>query len=370
MSARVVVLGAGYAGVSAAKRLHRGGAQVTVVNPRADFVERIRLHQLAVGNHSATQPLSSILPRGTFLIQDTAASIDAESQTVTLSGGGSVNFDYLVYAIGSRSRLDVLPGAGQYAVTVGDLDAAVTAQVRLAQLPRGSAITLVGAGLTGIELASELAELGTHTVRLVSDGSIAPSVSDKARGYLRNYLAKLGVEVIEDNRVTEVAHSKIVLADGGTLKSDLTAITAMFELPMLARDSRLPVDASGALRVEDTLISLAKSVIVGAGDSVRIDGHPLRMSCQAAIPLGAHAAETVLHLIAGTEPKPVRAKFTGQCISLGRRSGLIQPANFADVPSSLTLTGRVAALVKEQVCASTLRVGLNPKLSRLSYSWS
>jgi NADH dehydrogenase FAD-containing subunit len=94
------------------------------------------------------------------------------------------------------------------------------------------------------------------------------------------------------------------------------------------------------------------------------------MSCQAAIPLGAHAAETALHLIAGTGPKPVRAKFTGQCISLGRRSGLIQHANSADVPSSLIVRGRAAAYVKEQVCRSTLRVGLNPKLSRFSYSWS
>jgi NADH dehydrogenase len=194
-------------------------------------------------------------------------------------------------------------------------------------------------------------------------------VSDKGREYLRGHFADLGVELIEHAAVVEVGGEKIVLADGRALDSDLTVVTAMFEVPALAGDSGLAVDDRGALRVDERLVSAGGPVIVGAGDAVRIGEHPLRMSCQAAIPLGAHAAETVLHLIAGTEPKPVRPRFTGQCISLGRRSGLFQHAGSDDVPTSFTVRGRAAAFVKEQVCASTLRVGLNPRLP-LSYSWS
>ena len=369
MSAHVVVIGAGYAGVSAAKQLRRGGAEVTVVNPRADFVERIRLHQLMVGNHTATRPLTSLLPRGATLVQDAAASIDADTRTVALAGGDTFGYDYLVYAVGSRSRLDVIPGAREHAVTVGDLDDAISARERLSRLAPGSSVTIVGAGLTGVEAASEIGELGTHTVRLISDRELAPSVSEKGRTYLRRYFTELGVEVIEHAGVTEVAQEKIVLADGRALDSDLTVVTAMFELPTLARNSGLAVDAGRALQVDDLLVSAGSGTIVGAGDAVRIGEHPLRMSCQAAVPLGAHAAETVLHLIAGTTPKPVRARFTGQCISLGRRAGLIQGANSDDVPSSLTMTGRAAAFVKEQVCRSTLGVGLNPKV-RLSFTWS
>ncbi|HTK61904.1 MAG TPA: FAD-dependent oxidoreductase [Pseudonocardia sp.] len=369
MSAHVVVVGAGYAGVSAAKRLRRGNAQVTVVNPRADFVERIRLHQLMVGNHTATRPLESLLPKGTGLVQDAATSIDADRRTVTLAGGDRLDYDYLVYAAGSRSGLDVIPGAREHAVTVGDLDDAVSARVRLSRLPRGASVTVVGAGLTGVEAASEIAELGAHTVRLVSDGVLAPSVGDKGRDYLRGYFADLGVEVVEQAAVTEVTPEKIVLADGRALDSDLTVVTALFELPTLAGDSGLAVDHRGALLAGDTLVSASSPTIIGAGDAVRVGDHPLRMSCQAAIPIGAHAAETVLHLIAGTDPKPVRARFTGQCISLGRRSGLIQLASSDDVPRSSTVRGRTAAFVKEQVCLSTMRVGLNPRF-RLSYSWS
>lgn len=59
MSARVVIVGAGYAGVNAAKRLARSDADVTIVNPRADFVERIRLHQYLAGNRAATTTMTS-----------------------------------------------------------------------------------------------------------------------------------------------------------------------------------------------------------------------------------------------------------------------------------------------------------------------
>lgn len=380
MSAHVVVVGAGYAGVSAAKRLCRndrrndrggsGAPRVTVLNPRADFVERIRLHQLMVGNHTATRPLASLLPAGAELVRDAAVSIDADRRTVALTSGASLDFDYLIYAVGSRAGLDVIPGAREHAVTVGDLDDAISARVRLARLPRGSSVTIVGAGLTGVEAASEVAELGAHTVRLISDGVLAPSVSEKGRKYLRHHFAGLDVEVIEHAAVTEAGESKIVLADGRALDSDLTIVTALFELPTLARDSGLAVDERGALLTDDTLISTSGPVIIGAGDAIRVGDHPLRMSCQAATPLGAHAAETVLHLIAGTDPRPVKAKFTGQCISLGRGSGLIQLASRDDVPNSRTVRGRAAAFVKEQVCRSTLGVALNPRFDRFTPTWS
>jgi len=75
---------------------------------------------------------------------------------------------------------------------------------------------------------------------------------------------------------------------------------------------------------------------------------PVRMSCQAAIPLGPHAAETILHLINGTKPKPVRPKFTGQCISLERHAALWQQTTLTDTPIPLIATARTGALIKEQ----------------------
>lgn len=370
MNAKVVIVGAGYAGVSAAKRLARSSAQVTIVNPRADFVERIRLHQMLAGNRAATVPLPALLPRSTTLVQNSAQSIDTEQRTVTLTGGDTLDFDYLIYSAGSRSRRDAIAGAAEHAVAVGSLEDAVAARQRFARLPEASSVTVVGGGLTGVELASELAELGSHTVRLVTDGLVAPTVSDRGRNYLRRCLGTLGVELIENTVVTEVEQAKVVLEGGRVLTSDLSVMAAMVELPTLARDSGLDTDSDGALRVNRSLISTSTPAVVGAGDSARISPDPVRMSCQAAIPLGAHAAETVLHLVDGTTPKPLRPKFTGQCISLGRHSALWQQTTFADAPIPLTATARAGALIKERICTGTVRFALNSKLGRVSYSWS
>ncbi len=369
MSAKVVIIGAGYAGVSAAKRLARSSAQVTIVNPRADFVERIRLHQLLAGTRAATLPLSRLLPGSTTLVRDSAESIDAGQRTVTLGSGRVLDFDYLVYAVGSRSPLEVIPGAAEHAVGVGELEDVVGARRRLRGLSEGSAISVVGGGLTGVEVAAELAESGVHAVRLITDESLAASVSGKGRDYLRAHFGRLGVEVVENTAVTAVRGAEVELAGGRVLGSDLTVVAAMFAAPPLARDSGLDTDHDGALQVDRSLVSTSSRAVVGAGDASRITAAPLRMSCQAAIPLGAHAAETVLHSIRGTAPKPVRPKFTGQCISLGRRAALWQQASPSDDPVPVIGTGKVAAVVKEQICASTVRFGLNPRI-KPTYSWS
>src|ERR1700739_4050809 len=78
------------------------------------------------------------------------------------------------------------------------------------------------------------------------------------------------------------------------------------------------------------------------------------MSCQAAIPLGAQAANTVLSRIAGTQPAVINQAFTGQCVSIGRSYGTVQLARPDDPPLNLFVGGRVAASIKEAVCKGTV----------------
>ena len=79
------------------------------------------------------------------------------------------------------------------------------------------------------------------------------------------------------------------------------------------------------------------------------------MSCQAGLPLGAQAANTVLARIAGTPPADATVMMTGQCISVGRGAGTVQLARKDDTPISLYIGGRTGALVKEQVCRYTVK---------------
>ena len=214
-------------------------------------------------------------------------------------------------------------------------------------------IVVVGGGLTGIEAASEFAEAG-RPVTLVTGPVLGPSLSVPGRRSVARQLAKLGVSVIEGPTVTAVTAHDVTLSDGRVLKSAATVWTAGFGVPTLAADSGLRTDALGRLLTDETLTSVDDDRVIAAGDAAAPSGVPLRMSCQAALPLGAQAANTVLARIAGSAPAPINQAFTGQCISIGRAGGTIQLARTDDTPIRVYLGGRAAALIKEQVCKGTL----------------
>jgi NADH dehydrogenase len=215
-------------------------------------------------------------------------------------------------------------------------------------------VTVVGAGLTGIETAAELAEQG-RSVTLVCGGRLAPSYSEPGRRSIAKWLAKNGVVVLESDVVTEVRQDAVVFADGAVRPSTLTIWTAGFGVPELAVRSGLHTDPLGRLLTDETLTSVDDDRIVAAGDSASPSGLPLRMSCYAALPTGAHAADTVLSRIAGTQPAPLDLAFVGSCVSLGRRAAVAQLTRKDDTPVNFYLGGRMGASIKEAGTRSTVR---------------
>src|ERR1700712_3602211 len=101
--AHIVVIGGGYAGTLAANhlRLNADTVDITVVNPRPVFVERIRLHQLAAGSGTAAVDYGSVLGKGVRLLVDNAERIDTAAGMVELTSGAVLDYDYLIYAVGS-----------------------------------------------------------------------------------------------------------------------------------------------------------------------------------------------------------------------------------------------------------------------------
>lgn len=353
--AHVVVLGGGYAGTMAANHLRlRTDVDITLVNPRPQFVERIRLHQLAAGTGTATADYGTLLGEGVRLVVDTADHIDAAARRVLLASGAALDYDYLIYAIGSTGAAPVaVPGATEYAHVLSELEGAQKLRYALADLRTDAPVTVVGGGLTGIEAAGELGEQG-RAVNLVCGGILGPSLSGPGRRSVAKQLRKLGVNVLESATVTEVRWDSVVLGDGTLLPSAVTVWTAGFGVPDLAVRSGLRTDSLGRLLTDETLTSVSDERIVAAGDAAAPSNQPLRMSCQAAIPLAAQAANTVLARIAGTAPALLDQAFTGQCISVGRTFGTIQLARRDDTPVNLYIGGRTAASIKELVCKGTL----------------
>jgi NADH:ubiquinone reductase (H+-translocating) len=136
--------------------------------------------------------------------------------------------------------------------------------------------------------------------------------------------------------------------------SAVTIWVAGFGVPDLAATSGLRTDVMGRLLTDETLTSVDDPRIVAAGDCAAPSGQPLRMSCQSANQLAPQAANTVLSRIAGTEPAVLDYGFLGSCISLGRKSGILQFARKDDTAVNLYFSGRIVASVKEAVCKGTL----------------
>ena len=121
----VVVVGGGYAGVLAANRLtQRKDVAVTLVNPRPDFVERIRLHQLVAGSDDAVVDYASVLAGRVRLVVDTAVRIDVPGRSIALESGATLDYDHLVYAVGSGSAASSVPGAATFAFALTSLEEA------------------------------------------------------------------------------------------------------------------------------------------------------------------------------------------------------------------------------------------------------
>ncbi|MEH6374932.1 FAD-dependent oxidoreductase [Streptomyces sp. KLMMK] len=353
----VVVIGGGYAGVMAANRLtQRGDVTVTLINPRRSFVHRIRLHQLAGGTHDAVVDYREVLSEGVRLVVDTVTRIDAAGRGVELASGGRVGYDYLIYAVGSGSADPRVPGAAEFAYPIADLEEVQRLRPVLDSTPVTAAVTVVGAGPTGIETAAELAEAG-RAVTLVCGRVLGPYLHPRGRRSVARRLAGLGVTVIDGPgaSVTAVTADAVRLDDGRELPSTVTIWTAGFGVPDLAVRSGLSTDALGRLRTDETLTSVDDVRIVAAGDSAAPSDLPLRMSCQAAMPMGARAADTVLSRIAGEQPETLNQSFAAQCISLGRNDGIFQFAKRSDVAVWFNIDGRLGAKLKEIVCTGVIK---------------
>ena len=366
----VVVVGAGYAGTLAANHLRqRSDIDITVVNPRSVFVERIRLHQLVADTGTATADYATLLGEGIQLIVDSVDVIETDRRRVLLNSGIELDYDYLIYAVGSTgATASMVPGYAHYAHSVADLESAQRLHYALTDLPLPAPVTVVGGGLTGIETASELAE-GGRSVTLVCGPVLGPSLSRRGRRSVAKRLRRLGVNVLESVAVAEVRWDEVVLTDGVVLPSAATIWTAGFAVPQLAARSGLHTDPMGRLLTDETLTSIDDERIVAAGDAAAPSGQPLRMSCQAAGPMGAQAANTVLSRIAGDAPAALSQAFVGQCISLGRTHATFQMARTDDTPVNMYLGGRAAASLKEAICKGTVWSIRREAAKPGSYRW-
>src|SRR5947209_8560627 len=361
-STRILVIGAGYAGLLFTMRLAGKVASqhvhITLVNESDTFTERPRLHQFATNQVIQWRSLPQML-RQTHVqfIQGRVTSIDpAHHEIVVMDQQQTlhVEYDYLVYALGSVTDRQTVPGVAEYAYTLaasGPLSAAALRETLPSLEARAGQIVVSGGGATGIETAAEVASAYPHIkVRLVTREPLALFLGKSVASSIRRSLQRLAAEMIDQTSVTAVRAHSVVIDQGSELACDLCIWTGGFVAPPLAREAGLVVNEHNQVIVDPFLRSISHPEIYAIGDAASPAEDPgvrVRMSAVTATIMGAHGADSLSTVLRGKAPRPLSFAYLGQGIALGRHNAIGFNNYPDDKPVPPYFTGRLGYLIRE-----------------------
>ncbi|MBO3743592.1 NAD(P)/FAD-dependent oxidoreductase [Actinoplanes flavus] len=378
----ILVLGAGYAGLMAATSLagrtaRRDDVRITLVNGGDRFTERLRLHQVATGQRLAELSIPAVLAgTNARLVTGWVTAIDPAARTVRVDDERVLRYDTLVYALGGVAATGAVAGADEHAYALDGAPAAEALARRLAEVarPGGGSVAVCGTGLTGIELATEIAERHPGlAVTLLGTAAPGAGLGRRARAHLDGALARLGIRVLAGAEVVKVLPGVVALAGGATVEADVVVWAAGVRVPPLAAAAGLTVDGSGRIVVDGALRSVSHPEIYAIGDAaaIRQGFGVLHGTCQSGMPTGAHAAWNIARELDGREPGRFRFGYLHLPVSLGRGDAVVQFTRPDGSPKRLALTGRAAVWYKETVSSSPWpsfqRILRSPGAGRLAW---
>ncbi|MEV4509933.1 FAD-dependent oxidoreductase [Dactylosporangium sp. NPDC049525] len=366
MRHRIVVLGAGYAGAAAAgclaRHLHPDDVEVTVVNAEPDFVERIRLHQVAAGHRLRRHALAEMFAgTGIQLRVARVVATDARQRTVTVTDGAGtdqIGYDTLLYTLGSTVGDGGVAGVGEHAFHVASRPAALRLQRRLDELDAGGTVLVVGGNLTAIETATEIAESRPGLrVTLVTSGELGGWLGPKGRRHLLRAFDRFGIAVHEHTTVERVEPAGAVAAGGTAFAADATVWAAGFAVHPIAAASGVAVEADGRITVDRMMRSVSHPEVYAAGDSVYVigdNGRPLPMSCASAGFTRMQATAAIVGDLTGRKVPTTSLQYLGNCIGLGGKDAIFQAVDGDARSRAWSLRGRSAARFKAFVFRGTV----------------
>ncbi|WP_316576027.1 MULTISPECIES: NAD(P)/FAD-dependent oxidoreductase [Nocardia] len=381
MKHRIVVLGAGYAGAFTAgylaRQLHTADVEITVVNAAPDFVERLRLHQLAAGHDLPHRPLTEIFAgTGIELRVARVTGVDVDRRTVTITddvGTDRLGYDTLLYTLGSTAAEHGVPGVAEHAFHVAARQSALRLRARLDELTEDGQVLVVGGNLTAIETATEIAEARPGLrVGLATSGELGGWLGPKAHEHLRRAFDRFGITVHEHTEIARVEQHGAVAVDGTVLAADATVWAAGFAVGPIAAASALAVEPDGRITVDRQMRSISHPEVYVAGDSVFVlgeNGLPLPMSCASAGFTGAQAAAAIIGDLTGRKIKATKLSYVGNHVSLGREDGIFQLVDGRARAKSGALRGRPAARVKAAIVATSAWAISRPTFGRPNHRY-
>jgi NADH dehydrogenase len=397
---RVLILGAGFGGLGAARKLKDADADVVIVDEHDFHTFQPMLYQVATDVIEATavaHPVRDLFheqPNAT-VHQATATAIDLDKREVSFEQMEPIAYDYLVVALGARVNFFGVDGADEHAFPMYTLNDAVRLKEHV--LRRWEAadrdpsliddgalhVVVVGGGATGIESVGALAEL-YHGVfskdypRVAAEGAQLSIVEagpalfamfdDKLQKYAHETLEGWGVEILLGEVVESVSPTRVRLKSGRELKAHTLVWGAGLQADDLAaavgvkleRGNRIPVGPD--LRVEGHPELFAVGDIAWITDAKTGDVLPQLGSV--ALQAGEHVGETIAGLLASEEPEPFAYHDKGTMATIGRGAAVIQFAG------GRTMKGRTAFLAWGAVHLALLSTGEDRTKAMLDWTWA
>ena len=358
---RVIVVGAGFAGLTAVKELHRVGAQVLLIDRNIYSTFQPLLYQVATGGLNpgdVAYPLRALARKKAARFRPgELAGIDPAERRITLTDGTVLGYDYLVLGTGVSAAYYGVTGAAENTFGLYTRHDAVALRDHImARLERLDAegpgrpvnFTVVGGGATGVELAGALAELRDDAdafpevdradvhIRLVE---MAPALLAPFHKKLQRYalaeLRRRGVDVHLDTEISEITDDQVILANGDKLPSDVTVWAAGVSAPGAVQAWGLPQGRGGRIEVGPDLRVTGQDRIFATGDVALIEGLPLPQVAQPAIQTGRHAGKQIALLMAGHSTQPFHYHDKGIMATIGRRSAVVELAHGARLRGTL-----------------------------------
>lgn len=371
--ARIVVLGAGFAGlwaaIGAARKRDEIGASDRDIEIRV--IDRNPYHNIRVRNYEAdlgevALPLPRLLdPIGVSHGLGEVEAVDParrEISLVTGSGEETLGYDRLVLALGSEVMRPDIPGLAAHAFDVDTYAAALRLEDHLVSLGRSapspgrSTVVVVGAGFTGIEVAAEMPDRlaragisGSRRIILVDPNpAVGATIGAHARPVVETALASLDIETRLGVRVVSIEAAGMRLNSGEFIPAQTVIWCAGMRASPLAASFPGARDRLGRLLVDPLMRVADVGGVFAAGDvaSSVIDGlHPTVMSCQFARPMGRFAGHNVVADLACLPLLPLRIDWYVTVLDLGGWGALYTEGWDREVRA----TGAVAKATKQTI---------------------
>jgi NADH:ubiquinone reductase (H+-translocating) len=355
----VVIVGAGFGGLTAAEKLGKAAVRITIIDQRNHHLFQPLLYQVATAALATSEiawPIRFLMRKREEVttLLGVVTGVDPENRCVALEDGGAVAFDTLVLATGARHAYFGRDDWEPFAPGLKTLEDATSIRRRvLLSLERAERETdpvcraalltfaIVGGGPTGVELAGAIVELVYQNLRgefrhfdtrqarvlLIEAGPrLLPAIAPDLSAYALKALVRLGVEVRLGTPVTDCNSNGVRIGDQ-VVEADVILWAAGVRASPAAGWLGAPADSAGRVKVEADLTVPGHPDIFVIGDTATVDvwnGRPAPGIAPAAKQQGAHVARTIKQRLAGhSQPLPFRYRHAGDLATIGKRSAVI-----------------------------------------------